>query len=332
MQPLELLHHYKKVCKQPWRQMDRLHESQKTKNGWYYLSWGQAHEKIKFWKKPVSTDYPTGEENWEDIRDRAFPSPRTSRNLWSTIAFVLGIWRLYKGIYNFPRDLFGELTKNPTVTFPECLLEMLPEPAIYVRFPEVIGIHDEISLEGCYVTADQIRGSHRLWLFLDSDKGIITIPLASKRSDMIEGFLEKVSDLHDKRWHLVHQVITLVYFICKQNTDIVPTTPPFVPRYSKLQKQMHAALETTEWHVGYREGPEFLKEYLMGNTRGPLGHQRQSPKPHVVRKHTRHIRRMVDGAWQTVKITVRAYSTGRKDGEDLPVVVKPIVHPPAQYT
>ncbi len=265
---------------------------------------------------------------------------------------ALAAWRATKGIYRFDLDLFVNLIETPlTGHLPDELFERLPEWCIYIDLQGAWSKFLEQRLFGFYahLESDANSGRRELRLLLDTDQGLVPIPLHLTGGNLTEaveaGWVEanKQAGLHGqtaiseeailsgpvKVSKALAPMISLLLYLCSEEPDIgdargdAKKRPgnPTVIRTRKGSKEF-SATASSAWNVGWRIGAALRKAGERSESAAGDG-SHASPRTHLRRAHWHTY---LTGEKRT-KPKLRwlfPILVGAETAEELPAVVKPV--------
>lgn len=234
--------------------------------------------------------------------------PPADQMMMSTLALVLGLWRLTKGAYLFDQDLFRELVSTPLDRVPVELLLRLPEPAPLLLFPE--GLPGFRSALGAHVYLDHdptppthLEARFLLWLDSGQVAGIVLDLVGETLEEAVERTLERTErdmpglrvrsllglhpEVEDTYAKMVRALLNLTLYLCQEAPDLGGIAPrkPAEVRVRKGQVQVFPPEKALLIPTGWRWGKAIRMAKEAGERRPEGGPTGRAVAPHVRRAH-----------------------------------------------
>lgn len=238
-----------------------------------------------------------------------------------TVGAVIA-WRATQGIYRFDQTVYEAVIQTDLKgDIPVQVLHQLPEWCVYIETPGAKAYGGRIHGFFAHLEYDVNDSRSELRLMLDSDDGLLTVPLhlgsdihsaieratreASKQ--FIKEFTQKPNFGAIAKAEEIAPFVSLLLYLCSQAVEIRDqkgsSRQPKFPKATKLKSgfKILPANQVTTWEVAYRLGSALrLAETQQSESEASGTHN--SPKPHVRRAH-----------WHT-------FLTGPRDGERKPIL------------
>ncbi len=255
---------------------------------------------------------------------------------------ALGAWRMTKGLYRFDPDLLEALWDTPvTGDVPVEVLHRLPEWCVYIETPG--RTWQNVPLHGFWAHLEEDANDRReeLRLLLDTDQGLIPIPL--HLTGTLEDGLRSATAEIRRQWNRSGQrlswddtdllesaplapLVSLCLYLCAENAELGDgTTKPRnpVPRKVKGGLKLFAAGGPTRWEIGVRLGAALRRAHSAPvDAPGETG-TAASPRAHIRRAHWHTYRTGPRRAGATLK-WLAPIAVNVDDAEALPALIKPL--------
>ena len=259
---------------------------------------------------------------------------------------ALGAWRCTQGIYRFDAALYDAIRETPVSgDIPSDVLYQLPEWSVYVETPGVAWMGSPMAGFFAHLEADANTGGAELRLLIDSDQGLIGLPLHLGAWSLAESLDRTIStagrnasaaglpglpvppDARQTIRDQVEPLVSLLLYLCSQAGEIGDgTRAPKRPEPIKTKRglRLFPADRPTTWDVGVRMGAALRAAYHAAEV-GQGGHH-AGPRPHVRRAHWH-------GFWSGPRdADARKFAlkwlppipVNLDLGDDLPAVVRPV--------
>lgn len=223
---------------------------------------------------------------------------------------ALASWRPTQGIYRYDETLFSELVSSPlTGALPCELLRRLPAWCVYIETPGLSVPSGELYGFFAHLEWDPNDRREELRLLLDSEEGLLPVPLHLGPWDLVTALDEAGREA--RKWAVeigapapgnvgeqaphFAPLLSLLLYLCADQADYMRQPLPR-PKRTKQGWRLFPAKRPSTWGVGERLGAALRRAYQSeGNALSTGGHV--SPRGHVRAAH-----------WHT-------YVKGPRDGE-----------------
>lgn len=220
---------------------------------------------------------------------------------------ALAAWRMTQGIYRFDPAVYDAVRDTPVAgDLPAQAIMRLPEWCVYVETP---GLQSELGqLHGfwAHLEFDFQTGRTELRLLLDSDAGLIGVPLHLGAWPLTESIARAVdqsavqalgrgipfpkTDSRQLNRALAEPLVSLLLYLCSTNDfsrrgqQAQPANPE--PKRTRRDgAKLFAAAGPAEWDVGVRMGSALRAAYQAEQTQQSSSGQGSSPRGHVRKAH-----------------------------------------------
>ena len=222
---------------------------------------------------------------------------------------ALATWRISQGIYRFDETLFESLIKTEiNGDLPTNVLQRLPEWCVYIETPSTT--YNKTIVHGffAHLEHDMNDGHYELRLLLDTENGLIPIPI-HLGGTLKDGVKMAVVQAQKQAWKLkapeasdlisdaldhcdIAPFVSLLLYLCSENADInnPPSSYP-TPKKTKKGMRFFPAKNIKEWGVGVRMGAAIRHGLKSAEENNSLDKNQEGKRPHIRRAH-----------WHTYKI------------------------------
>ena len=214
---------------------------------------------------------------------------------------AVAAWRQTQGVYRFDPDVLDELWRTPASgDLPADVLERLPEWCVYFETPARAAFYQRLAGFYASLDFDAPSGRRSLRLVLDTDAGLLPVPVvlrgslgeavallnAEAAAAVAEGAITPdVAGVGSGLLEAIEPLVSLVLYLCSEAAELVDRKGR-QSRPRGFADPVRTPNAPTVWETASRLGAR-LRSARAASQRDETGsHSR--PRPHVRRAHWHH--------------------------------------------